>query len=455
MKKFSLFLSFIGIFFCGPAIAKFIPQDVATSMAAQAENSAPKAKLPGNTSGTLTADERKQLIRLMLQAILERNQFGQRPAMSFADFMQRAQELEQKNSQAKHFQDQEDEAFHSAFYFKGRPQLMFQGTPDYAAELKDTKYIFISEASNHGQQSLVEHTISILETLRAANPGANILLANEFSVARDTYVWPIRFANVQNENIITYDEYSDLEKAADRLGIDILALDETSSFTDELGESYAKVGPQWVAFDKKDPRIQTFSKELGLDFNDSRQALAAFQYFLYSNDYGVELRNRQWGAYIKVLKDFYHIVVVYAGSAHLRFAGSKNSVPLMLNPKNAVVISLNSDEKLSAEEQQHYENREKLQEQFTPKAKDTAAIQTFNDGKGAENLSDIPERKLDFSKPHFRRYDGKVMNKWCEEHIRNQEALEVWQQQHKAYEDLVGKSPLYFPDWLTLDVYLH
>jgi len=449
MKKFNLFLLFVLSPFCVYAAAPS-QQAIMDALSAKIDEK------PANQSAGPVAktDDTKQQIRLALQAILEKNQFGQKPVINLDTFLQRAQVLKQKDSQAQHIKDQEDESFHSAFYFKGRPQLMFQGTPDYATDLQGKKYIFISETSSHDQYNLVKHTVKILEILHKKNPNAKILLANEFSVAKDTYVWPIRFADEENENIITYPQYADLEEAADRLNIDILALDEMSYHIDKQGNSHSKVGPQWVAFDKKDKRIKTFSDELGMDFNDSRQALAAFQYFLYSNEYGVELRNRQWGTYIKVIKDFYDIIVVYAGSAHLRFAGSKNSVPLMLNPKNAVIISLNSNEEISTEEQQHYDKREELQEKFTPNVKDSAKIQTFDDGKGAEDLSDIPELKLDFSKPHFRRYDGKAMANWYKNHIRNQEAFENYQQQHKAYEQLVGKSPLFFPDWLTFDVYM-
>ena len=393
---------------------------------------------------------------------MNRSQFNQSNAISFSDFLNRANQIELKNQRAFDIESQADAAFASAFWFKGRPQLMFQGMPDYSKDIAaymkgytGKKYIFIAEASDHDQKTLVKHAIKILGSLRKDNPGAKILLANEFSVVSNTSTLPIRFSGHKRQGFDTFDSYDLLEEAADQLGFDILALDDYSFVQTNPDTYFAKVGPAYIAINKTDPRIKQIADDFGYDPAEGSRVLFAYShYFLVSNTYGVELRNQQWVSYIKALQPFYDIIVVYGGSGHLRISGFANSVPLMLNPTRAVTISLNSKEELAPFVQEHYQTRKNIQEKFEAKSDSISEPEYFDDGKGNEDLSDTADHKINFSKPHYRRENGVVFGNWYRQHVRNQEAFNNYQQQYAAFEKLVGKSPLHYPKWLTYDVYL-
>ena len=442
MKKISLALSFILI--SVTCLAVPMQQALERALSAKIEEETQQAAMSPTT--------RTQQIRAALQTVMEQNQRRNRTPMTFDSFLSKAHQLEQKEEQAAHFQDQANAAFYKAFRFKGQPQMLFQGTPDYAADLQGKKYIFIGEASDHDQMPLVRHTAALLKTLRKQNPNAKILLANEFSVVGDTHTWPIRFANIKNKNITTFEGYNELEPVADRLHIDILALDDGCFETDSQGNVFVKVGPSWVAFNAKDKRIQNIAADFGMDPKDTNMVRATFQYFLISNPYGVELRNRQWVSYIKAVEKYYDIIVVYAGNAHVDISGYRDSVALMLNPTQAVSISLYSTEDLSAGEQAAYAKREEIQNKFKSQPTNEQPLITFDEEEPEDDL-DV-KFDIDFFKPNYRRYDGKTMTAWYGKHIQNQAAFQLFKKQHAMFENLMGRKPLYFPQWLTLDVYV-
>lgn len=448
MKKSLLWVLtlLINVPFCTAASTQ---QTIEAALSAHIQQKTPKAP----QDSTLTTS-RKQQIRLALQAVMQKHQLKNSVPISFDTFLNKSNQLQKTQQQAAHIQEQAQAAFDQAFFFKGQPRMLFQGLPDYAKDLQGKKYIFIGEASDHDQHALVQHTVHILKTIRAKNPQAKMLLANEFSLISDTHTWPIRFANIKNENITTFEGYDVLESVADRLNIDILALDDGCFEEDATGTFFSKIGPQWVSFNPKDSRIQNIASDFGMDSTDPNMTAVSFQYFLASNPYGVELRNRQWVSYLKAIESFYDIIVVYAGNAHVDISGDRDSVPLILNPLQAVTIYLYSTEELPAQLKEDYATREKIQNKFKNKTEDLQPIETFEDNLEEEDLSDDIDFTIDFSKPNYRRYDGKITTAWREKHIRNQSAFNTFKQQQFAFENLLGRKPLNFPQWLTFDVYL-
>ncbi|MBR2082522.1 MAG: hypothetical protein IJ876_05915 [Elusimicrobiaceae bacterium] len=65
--------------------------------------------------------------------------------------------------------------------------------PDYGKETKGFPFIFLTDASGHHRQSIVQEVKHVMESVRQANPQARILLALEFARMAD-FATPIRFA---------------------------------------------------------------------------------------------------------------------------------------------------------------------------------------------------------------------------------------------------------------------
>lgn len=107
--------------------------------------------------------------------------------------------------------------------------------PDYAQETQNVKYIYVTDASDHGTKSIPYEVNVLLQQIRRARPKARILLALEFAVREDPHALPIHFAG-EKELPFTIDQsYSFLIKKADKLDIDVLALDDF--LLPQLGET--------------------------------------------------------------------------------------------------------------------------------------------------------------------------------------------------------------------------
>lgn len=107
----------------------------------------------------------------------------------------------------------------------GRQQWQ-QARPDYARETKNIKYIYAVEASDHETQSIPREVEILLKQIRKANPQARILLALEFAIRENAHAIPIHFAHETNWPFTVAAPYTHVVKTADKLDMDILALDD-------------------------------------------------------------------------------------------------------------------------------------------------------------------------------------------------------------------------------------
>ena len=456
-----VFLIFIGT---GTAQALTLNQALGQKVSVAVEQHAQQRTVKPNAQPPKAVDSRQAKIREALKSIMVKNQFSRAEKISFATFLSRSQQADRFLEQASALRTKREGFFYKAFYFKGQPEMLFQGSVPYQKQLTGKKYIFVSEASAHDTISLVKEMTAILAQVRKANPQAHILLASEFSLVSDMQAWPIRFAGKTNRNMFTYDTYSSVDEAANRLGMDVLALDDAISAQDEQGVWYAKIGSTWVRYDSQSPQVRQIAQDFDLDpaqlGEDYAVTLfATFQYFIASSTQGIVLRNRQWFEYIHALAPFYDVIVVYGGNGHLSIEADRDSVALLLNPQQAVSLSLYTSEELSPAAQAAYDKRAQAQAHFQADTQDlvsqaSAQVDSLPNEGEEEDLSGELDGSFDFSKPYYRLYQPALMQAWRQKHIRNRVAYEHFMGTYRDFESLIGRGPLHFVNWTDIEVHV-
>ena len=137
----------------------------------------------------------------------------------------------------QHLFDSDCELFTSLFL--GDQQ--WQNTrPDYAQETSRVKYIYVSDASDHGTKTIPQEVAKLLKQIRRAHPQARILLALEFAVREDRHALPIHFAKETPLPFTIDADYAPLLKTTDKLNIDVLSLDDY--LPDVQGATGFKIG---------------------------------------------------------------------------------------------------------------------------------------------------------------------------------------------------------------------
>ncbi len=458
MKTYTLFL--MGIYF-----ATALPVTAASRLehALEQRMSAPKAAEPSVrpvASQSSALQGREGQIRLALQKVLEENQVSRAEKISFNTLLTRSQQTDVQNQRLADLTEQAEDVMYQTFYFKGQPEMLFQGRPNYKKLLQGQKYIFISEDSKHETHSCLKETVTILQAARRANPQARILLASEFSLVGDTHVWPIRFSGQPNSNVDTLGDYKQLEQVADRLNLDLLALDDACQ-AQWQGQFYAKMGGTWIAHDPQNADIIQIAADFGFDDpaapDYELMQRVAMQTFIAATSYGVQLRNRHWAHYIQAVAPFYDIIVVYGGNAHLSADGMWDSVAFLLNPTQAVSIHLYTDETLAPDLQASYQQSDTLQQKYKapiPQEEETP-LETFaGDNNETEDLTAHVNWKLDFSKTMYRAYNGAEIRSWRAQHVRNPQAFAHLEELEALFDNQLGRGPLHFRNWLDLKIYL-
>ena len=126
-----------------------------------------------------------------------------------------------------------------------------QERPRYGKETKGIKYIYVTDASSHDTQSIPAEVGVLLQQVRKANPQAKILLAVEMAFRVNLDNLPIQFAHTSNESIQLAGPYQQLKQTADRLEVDLLALDDMimSDVGERVGIKLGKISAQ--AFQSK------------------------------------------------------------------------------------------------------------------------------------------------------------------------------------------------------------
>lgn len=236
------------------------------------------------------------------------------------------------------------------------PQIEYKNSaPDYSHAFTH-KYIFISEDISHDTKSAPQEVINILKAARNARPNAKILLAQEF------LSWTgennVSLLKKPGQNSELYSSYPEVTQAADKLGIDQLALDDSIYMASE-GIVGVKIGKYIVGVTPQDKL--PLLKYKGCDALYTRWA-SAYQ-FIGISPFGVLERNYQWARRIKAAEPHYDLILVYAGSGHLRNTYS-NDLPTLLKCKDFAHIALFPTDPIDPAVEKYYETRFLKGEQY-------------------------------------------------------------------------------------------
>ena len=160
------------------------------------------------------------------------------------------------------------------------------------------------------------------------------------------------------QNSELYSNYPEITQAADKLGIDQLALDDLlyMSYEEMVG---VKIGEYtvWVTAQDKLPLLEN----KGCDALSTRWASA--DQFIGISPFGVLERNYQWARRIKAVEKNYDLILVYAGSGHLNNTYS-NDLPTLLKCKDFANIELTPTDPIDQSVEEGYETRFLKGEQY-------------------------------------------------------------------------------------------
>lgn len=236
------------------------------------------------------------------------------------------------------------------------PQIEYKNAaPDYSHAFTH-KYIFISEGS-HSTKSAPQEVINILKAARNARPNAKILLAQEFlswtGESKDSLL------KKPGQNSELYSSYPEVTQAADKLGIDQLALDDTPYYAEDKNV-FVKLGKFLVEVTPQD-KLPLLSYTECDDPLYNRWA-SAYQ-FIAISPFGVLERNYQWARRIKAAEPLYDLILVYAGNGHLNNTYS-NDLPTLLKCKDCANIALAPTDPIDQAVEKDYETRFLKGEQY-------------------------------------------------------------------------------------------
>lgn len=276
-----------------------------------------------------------------------------------------------------------------------------QGEPDYKTLLSKQKLIYIADANNHDTKAAPLEVAKILHAVRETNPDAKILLAVEFLNWASPYN-ALGTANIHDDLLHKYHEYYEyydyyqcytssahqkecdelqrgielvvqelnnpttllkkagtktqldelssyepVFRAADKLGIDQLALDDNIFGYDTRENIGVKIG-EYVVWAGPNDNIPSWDKQIARE-NAMSQLIGV-------SSWGVLERNREWARRIKAVLPAYDIVLVYAGSGHLAQNYYIDLQP-MVEQADFTNISLYPQEKLPEELNAYYQQR--------------------------------------------------------------------------------------------------
>ena len=241
--------------------------------------------------------------------------------------------------------------FFSIKEFVSLTQTPHAGLPDYGKLTKGERYIYVVESSGHDQSTIIREGSRILQSIREANPGKQILLAWEMASLLDQGVSP--FFSYPQKGIYIDAPYKQLAETAKRQNMDILALDDIIFQAEPTPDTYSvKVGSYAVRFNTTAPYVKKFVSQYpkGYQYDPT----AVIQDLLFRSDWGVKQRNDQWARYIKAVQDSYDIIIVYAGNGHVTDSYSANNLPEKIAKKGTVIL-LSSAEQLPQGDQQFYD----------------------------------------------------------------------------------------------------
>lgn len=262
--------------------------------------------------------------------------------------------------------------FYNLPYYTPRP-----GRPDYVQQTRGIPYIYLTDASGHGTQTILNEVIRVMRAARQANPQARILLALEFAVMLD-FSSPIQFAGQKNEDFFLDEKYEPLKTLADQLNMDLLALDDVIWWQWDKDVLGYKIGD----------RLLAVPSDIALE-NCTPQQLDDVRGIVGASTWGMQRRNEQWVSYLRAVKPFYDVIIVYGGSGHLDTSNMHEfDVPVQLQEKNVVFNFYTSE--------RDQESDEYLDRTFEQLCDANACIVVPQvDPEAQAEFSDFPEIKWD------------------------------------------------------------
>ncbi len=231
-------------------------------------------------------------------------------------------------------------------------------TPPYEQMTKGHRFIFIAESINHETPLAINEAVTIIKSIRKANPKARILLASEFLVWTGEPECSL-LQKADGESCLSAGSaYIPTFEAAKQAGVDLLALDDfiCTHYLDNY--SSVKMGQFLVFVSPKDD-----VPSLNISSNPADDLVLSAEQFIAISPWGVRERTRQWARRINALRPFYDIILVHAGDGHINTTYSLDLAP-MLKIKDYLLITLLPFKDLTPDAAQYYERRAQLAEQY-------------------------------------------------------------------------------------------
>lgn len=231
-------------------------------------------------------------------------------------------------------------------------------TPPYEQMAKGHRFIFIAESINHETPLAINEAVTIIKSIRKANPKARILLASEFLVWTGEPECSL-LQKADGESCLSAGSaYIPTFEAAKQAGVDLLALDDfiCTHYLDNY--SSVKMGQFLVFVSPKDD-----VPSLNISSNPADDLVLSAEQFIAISPWGVRERTRQWARRINALRPFYDIILVHAGDGHINTTYSLDLAP-MLKIKDYLLITLLPFKDLTPDVAQYYERRAQLAEQY-------------------------------------------------------------------------------------------
>ena len=260
-------------------------------------------------------------------------------------------------------------------------KITFQNSwPDYTALLKGFTHIYVGEA--HGTESTPAEMVRLLQAVRKLHTNKRILLASEFSVTTHLEDFPLVKAQAPNSLVHIYPE---VNRAADALNIDQLALDSRLGldqlvlWEDEKGLSLPIQCGRYL--------VQRYLSSQ--EVPQAQELFSTLEMTLNYIPFGILERNRQWVRYIKAVEPFYDIIVVYAGQGHLGDTLS-NDLPYMLDTPDFLNIFFSPTEEGDPQLDRTYEEMGK-------KARRNHLQRGHQSDKAEEALLEVLEKQQEYS----------------------------------------------------------
>lgn len=231
-------------------------------------------------------------------------------------------------------------------------------TPPYEQMAKGHRFIFIAESINHETPLAINEAVTIIKSIRKANPKARILLASEFLVWTGEPECSL-LQKADGESCLSAGSaYIPTFEAAKQAGVDLLALDDfiCTHYLDNY--SSVKMG-QFLVFVSPQDDVPS----LNISSNPADDLVLSAEQFIAISPWGVRERTRQWARRINALRPFYDIILVHAGDGHINTTYSLDLAP-MLKIKDYLLITLLPFKDLTPDAAQYYERRAQLAEQY-------------------------------------------------------------------------------------------